>query len=381
MLGSELFRVDVQCDLSREKERSLVLLYAPLIGSDAYYLYNFLLIKGNSYGFNELSSLLNSLNFSIDLFESCIEALNKVRLVRTLSKEAGQYIFCLMSPLSFKEFIADDILVRAFILKVGSAYYQTLLADYRSEEDYQGYQDLSARFDPSYLNNWTPDNEASLKSTNNKTNYQFNTAFDMNYFLNDVSVYMLPTRYRTRQILSEVARLGDLYGISYDKMRAFVTECAAYEGNSFDLELLNKKCMHAHSEYRKVDDNAYSTPCSLFLMNLQGGKELTPFDIRVINNLSSRYHLSVPVINVLLQHSLKNCDNRLIENYVYAIAADLHRNNITTSSAAFERLDRFQEAKKQLKDKEPVYDDRSNPTFDLEEINDLLKNRGNDDGI
>ena len=59
---------------------------------------------------------MNSLNFSIDLFESCIEALNKVRLVRTLSKEAGQYIFCLMSPLCFKEFIADydDVIIEDY---------------------------------------------------------------------------------------------------------------------------------------------------------------------------------------------------------------------------------------------------------------------------
>lgn len=379
MLGSEYFRVDILCDMSREKERSLVLLYAPLIGSDAYYLYNFLLVKGSSYSFNELSTLLNSLNYSIDRFEECVEALNKVRLLRTLSKESGYYVFCLMSPLKFKEFIADDLLVRAFILKTGSSYYQSLLADYRQEDDYQSYQDLSKHFDPAALNNWTPDNESNLRSSNKQIQYRFNTAFDMNYFLKDVSVYMLPMRYRTQEILSEIARLADLYGIGYDKMRLLVTECASYEGNSFDLQLLTKKCMFARSEYRKVEDDAYNTPCPLFLMNLQDGKEVTPFDIRIINKLSYEYHLSVPVINVLLKHSLKNCNNRLIERYIYAIASDLHRNNINTAVGALERLDCYQDVKKQTKENVPIYDDTLNPTFNLEEIDNLLKNRGNDD--
>lgn len=376
MLGKNQFRVDSYADLSQERIKALVLFYVPMIGNDAYSLYSFLVAKGSSV-FTELSSLLNSLNISVDSFEERLSELNRYRLVKTLKHQTeDRYILVINNPLTVNEFINDDILVREFILKTSGPYYRSLITGYKGISDYSSYEDVSVKLDLSSLADWTEDKETFVSSSGNNTSLSFNSLFDINRFLSDLSYSIFPLRYRTEENLREIARLADLYSISYDKMRIIVKEAASYEGNSFDLELLKKRCMYAESEFRSVDVSSYRIPCQLYLMNLMNGKELTPVDKRVLIRLSDDYHLNPEVINVLLEHCLKNCDNRLLESYLYPIASDLHRNNVVTYKQAIDRLDRFS-GRKTVSEDSSDYDDRNNPVFSIEELKELMNNRGN----
>jgi replication initiation and membrane attachment protein DnaB len=138
--------------------------------------------------------------------------------------------------------------------------------------------------------------------------------------------------------------------------------------------------MSARSEYKKVSGDNYDVPCLNFLMNLQDGKEATEYDKKIIYKLSNSYHLTPPVINVLLEYGLRNCNNSLIENYLYPIASDLHRNDISTSAAAKQRLYTPYEKKKNTfrrsEEKLPVYDDSSNQTMSASQEEELLKLMG-----
>ena len=119
MLGNDLFKVEADLDLSYKRRKSLILFYGPLIGNDAFYLYEFLSIKGTSFSFEEINKLLNSLRISIDDFEECLNKLNQYKLLKTLKKkDENKYIFVLDNPKTQEEFIKDDLLVREFILKV-----------------------------------------------------------------------------------------------------------------------------------------------------------------------------------------------------------------------------------------------------------------------
>ncbi|MBQ5444867.1 MAG: DnaD domain protein, partial [Erysipelotrichaceae bacterium] len=203
--------------------------------------------------------------------------------------------------------------------------------------------------------------------------YEFPTMFDVNVFLKDISSNLLPMRFRTPENMKELATLADLYNISYDKMRTYLPRVARTDTNEFDLKELRYLCMNAKSEYKKIDGDPYDTPCLNFLMSLQGGKEVTDYDKKIIYRLSQRYHLSVPVINVLLEHGLKNCSNSLIENYLYPIASDLHRNDILTSAQALERLNRPYEKKNRREEKLPVYDTSVNETMSASQEEELLR--------
>ena len=379
MLGNDLFKVEADLDLSYKRRKSLILFYGPLIGNDAFYLYEFLSIKGTSFSFEEINKLLNSLRISIDDFEECLNKLNQYKLLKTLKKkDENKYIFVLDNPKTQEEFIKDDLLVREFILKVGGPYYQMLVSDIRDYSKHKGFEDVSAKLDVNDLNMWSRDDETYLSGSKSEE-YNFDTFFDINVFLKDISNTLLPLKYRTVDNLKEIATLADLYNVSYDKMRIIIGEVLKRDSTSLDLNLLKYKCQNTIPEYHFVENGRYDIPCELFLMNKQDGKNISSYDKKIIYKLSSEYYLKPCVINVLLEYALNNCDNRLLENYLYPIASDLHRNNVQSANEALERLSKtYKKNKKAYREEAEKYDASSNVEVTKEEIEAFNKYRGQD---
>lgn len=365
MLGKDLYKIEVDVEITSEKLKSLVFFYEPLIGNDALYLYEYLVFRGNSVTFKELNDLLYFLNISVDRFEKTIEKLNKYRLVKTLNK-GNTYIFVLTNPLTRKEFIKNDIFVRDFILKTSGQHYQELISGFYELDKHPDYVDISAKLDVKELENWSKEDETYLKAKPTNT-YSFDTIFDIGYFLKDISSMLFPLKFRTEKNLKEIATLADLYNISYDQMRSIIQKSCKPNEDGFDLKTLRYLCMSARTSYYEVDAGNYNVPCQNFLMNLQEGKEVTEYDKKILYKLSNEYHLRTSVINVLIEYCLNNSDNRLIENYIYPIASDFHRNNVNDYKAALERLGKPYN-KKVAKAKTPTYDISKNKDLSDEEL-------------
>ncbi|MBO7676351.1 MAG: DnaD domain protein [Erysipelotrichaceae bacterium] len=374
MIGNNYYKIDVNFELSGDRLRSLVLFYGPLIGNDALALYEYLVLNGSSAGFGRLNELLNSLYISIDAFEERCEKLNEYRLLKTLNKD-DHYVFVFSEPLSMKQFIKDDILVRDFILKTSGPNFQRISAGIFEDNRYPEFKDISKKLSIDDLDRWSEDDETYLK--NRKTSsYDFNTRFDVNVFLKDISTTMLPSRFRTEENMKEVAMLADLYNISYDAMRTYVAKATNSSREQFDLRGLKDSCLAAQSAYRKVGDDEYDIPSITYLISLQEGKDVTRYDKQIIYNLAHDYKLNVEVINVLLKHTLENCDNRLYEKYLYAVAADLHRNDIKTSEEALKFLSRNRKEKPASSNTLPRYDASNNTLLSKDEEEEILRLMG-----
>lgn len=375
MLGKDLYKIDGNVELFGERLKALVFFYGPLVGNDALALYEYLAVKSHSANFRELNELLMSLNLSVDLFETLCGKLNEYRLLKTLKKD-NSYVFVLCEPLTASAFIKDGILAREFILKTSGTHYQELIADIYEANEYEGYENVSKVLPVENLNSWTLEDETYLnKKPVNTDQYSFNTLFDVGRFLKDISTNLFPLPFRTKDNLKQIAEMADLYDISYDRMRSYVAETVNRSSESFNMSYLKYLCMHARGDYKNVEKGQYNVPCLTYLMSLQDGKEVTENDRKIIMNLSQEYHLNHSVINVLLEHALRNCDNRLIEKYLYPIASDLHRNDVSTAQQALERLNRNYERKTQ-EDRLPVYDTGRNTSMSDEEAEELLKLMG-----
>lgn len=375
MLGNDLYLNEVNAELSNERLKSLVFFYAPLIGNDSLALYQYLVLRGSNTVFDELNNLLYSLNISVDAFEKQTKKLNEYRLLKTLNQD-NKYIFVFNNPLTMKEFVKNDIFIRDFILKTSGVHYQELVADMFDEDKHSGFKDISSTLSLDDLKSWSNENETYLTSkVFEKKMYDFNTLFDVNYFLKDVSTVLLPLKLRTKENMLELATLADLYNISYDKMRSYLPKVAKTDSNEFDLVQLRYLCMNARTDYTKIEKGNYKVPCLLFLMNLQNGKEVTEYDKKIIHRLSEDYHLNPSVINVLLEYALTNCDNRLIEKYIYAIAADLHRNNINDANSALSRLSKPYNKNVKVNSL-PTYDTSKNKNVSEQEAEELLRLMG-----
>ena len=371
MLGKEYYRIETDVELSGEKLKSLVFFYGPLIGCEALNLYEYLVLKGSSIGYAKLNDLLQELNLSIDHFEELIGHMNEFRLLKTLKKE-DHYIFVLQAPLDMNEFIKDDIFVRYFILKTSGANYQKLISTLVEPDEHRDFENVSKTLTSEALSGWTKSDETYINKTrkSKKEKYDFNTLFDINVFLKDISPTLFPMRFRTRNNLEKIAIYGDLYDVSYDRMRVYLAQVSDFDADSFDLKKLEKVCMSSSGNYEKIEKGRYDVPCVRFLMSLQDGKEVTESDRYLLSKLSAKYHLSAPVINVLVEYGLKNCDNRLVEKYLTKTAADLHRNDINTADEALKWL--YYSGEKRSEDKLPSYDTSNNTSLSESDEEELL---------
>ena len=375
MLGKDYYRIETDVELSGEKLKSLVFFYGPLIGCEALNLYEYLVLKGSSIGYAKLNDLLQELNLSIDHFEELIGHMNEFRLLKTLKKE-DHYIFVLQAPLDMNEFIKDDIFVRYFILKTSGANYQKLISTLVEPDEHRDFENVSKTLTSEALSGWTKSDETYINKTrkSKKEKYDFNTLFDINVFLKDISPTLFPMRFRTRNNLEKIAIYGDLYDVSYDRMRVYLAQVSDFDADSFDLKKLEKVCMSSSGNYEKIEKGRYDVPCVRFLMSLQDGKEVTESDRYLLSKLSAKYHLSAPVINVLVEYGLKNCDNRLVEKYLTKTAADLHRNDINTADEALKWL--YNSGEKRSEDKLPSYDTSNNTSLSESDEEELLKLMG-----
>ena len=371
MLGKDYYRIETDVELSGEKLKSLVFFYGPLIGCEALNLYEYLVLKGSSIGYAKLNDLLQELNLSIDHFEELIGHMNEFRLLKTLKKE-DHYIFVLQAPLDMNEFIKDDIFVRYFILKTSGANYQKLISTLVEPDEHRDFENVSKTLTSEALSGWTKSDETYINKTrkSKKEKYDFNTLFDINVFLKDISPTLFPMRFRTRNNLEKIAIYGDLYDVSYDRMRVYLAQVSDFDADSFDLKKLEKVCMSSSGNYEKIEKGRYDVPCVRFLMSLQDGKEVTESDRYLLSKLSAKYHLSAPVINVLVEYGLKNCDNRLVEKYLTKTAADLHRNDINTADEALKWL--YYSGEKRSEDKLPSYDTSNNTSLSESDEEELL---------
>jgi len=323
--------------------------------------------------YHDLNKLLSFMNISADKFEEVIKKLNIYKLIGTFKKEGeDKYIFILKKPLSCLEFANDELLAREYIKKVGGEVYQTILSGIKENSKHYGYKDISYKNTYESLNNWNDDDETYLVKKEDNSIYNIDSFFDINEFLKGVSLHLFPMKYRTFDILKNIASLADLYNVSFDKMKTFLPKVTRKSEDKFDMVMLKKLCAKSTCDYKEVAKNKYDVPCVLFLMNLQNGLEVTEYDRKIIYELSYDYHLKPEVINVLLEHSLKKYDNRLIEKYIISIASDMHRNNISTSAQALARLDDNKMNKHTIK-KTLKYDDSSNEKIDLSGLEEYRK--------
>lgn len=372
MLGRDLYRIDVNAELSNERLKSLVFFYGPLVGRDALSLYQYLVLCESTPVFDELNNLLSDLNISVDYFEKQCGKLNEYRLLKTLKKN-DKYIFVFNNPLSRKDFIKDDIFVREFILKTSGKHFQNITADIMERNSYDEFDDVSETISLDAVRKWSEKEETYLRKPA-EDKYEFNTRFNVNSFLKNVSRLLFPFRFRTKENLRQIAILGDLYNISYEQMQSFLPRVIHLDSEEFDLNQLKYLCMSVKGEYHKSEQGQYNEAPLNFLMSLQDGKELTKTDKDILYELSNEYYLNSEVINVLLEYALRTCDNHLYKNFLFPIASDLHRNGISKAKDAIEYLNKSKDRKEE---KLPVYDNSRNKKMSDEELEELLSLRGN----
>ncbi|MEY8458290.1 DnaD domain protein [Lactococcus ileimucosae] len=97
------------------------LLYLPIIGRDAFGLYQLLRV----FSTGKISHFLEYLDFGLNPFIDALDKLSGIGLVRVFDQQPG-YFLEVKSPLSFEEFLADDFYKQLLISRIGENKVQAL---------------------------------------------------------------------------------------------------------------------------------------------------------------------------------------------------------------------------------------------------------------
>ena len=371
MLARETICIENPRELTSEKLKSLLCLYAPLVSRSAVCLYQLLCLDDGQP--KTVGDLLEVSLLNIEQFERDLKKLNEYRLVTTWQKE-DSYLLVLESPLTRSDFLRHEIYGRLLAREIGGDAFRRRCSEVRFPASHSAYQDVSARLDLSPLSSWNKALEAQYKPAKEDT-FAIDSLFDIRRFLREASPILFPLSQRTPENLKAIASCADTFGISQDRMRILL-ERSYKENGELDLAKLKRLCMNAQPQAEASAPGDYNVPCLRFLMNKQPGSEITPFDKKILDSLVNEYHLPPAVVNVLVEHALEVCDNRLYKNYVDPVAADLNRNGIKDPLKAKEYLNKEKKETPRpaaYKDVLPTYEPgkASQPT--QEEIDDFYK--------
>lgn len=339
--------------LHQEHSRSLHLLYGPLMGKEALYLYEELYALASMPQKIKNHLLIQKISgMSMEAIESARETLEQYLLIKTYyDGTKNAYIYSLNTPKTGMEFLCHDVFGRLYFKKMGKQVYEYMKKNFASvTEDKEGYQDITTSL-RSLLSDWQEEEESQF-STMKPKQEELHTNFRFDLFLHGLSTMILPVSERNKETLSFIAQKADLYGIDEKEMQKLVGKSMDLKHNKLDRKKLITYMQKSQKEFTRVMEDPYQLPPVRFLQNKQNGVRVSEADQRLIDvTLSETYHLKPEVINVLIEYVLDRCHQTFRKAYVEKVAATWVRLGIDTKEKALETIQNEGKETKQYRSK------------------------------
>ena len=327
------FQIVGKIILNESQQDALWHCYYPLIHRQGFILYSFLQYHKNF----RLESLMTLLKFSMNEFKQAKALLEQCGLLDSyVNDQENRYLLYVKPCLSMESFIKHDLLSRYYIDKQGSKAFD-LLVEYVNNQQIKivdGYRYDTATLNE-FMKNWNYRNEDHYK-TRKKVDKKYE--FPINELLSDLSYLVFPDEQRVPEILDLICEMADLYQVDKKTMKQYVIHSVGKEGKPFDQEKFKSLCRHTIVLPKTSKKHQYDEYPSVFLKQMFPNSKINDSELKLLQRLSIKYDLTNEVINVLIEYTLKQCNNTLPNAYVEKIATSLSRNNITTYEKALDFL-------------------------------------------
>ncbi|MEG0314103.1 MAG: DnaD domain protein [Erysipelotrichaceae bacterium] len=338
-ISNEL-KLIVKNNLSASDNNTLLLLYHPLIGSDAYVLYNLLYLLGTSNVKIKNHRYIKEItNFSILQIEQARIILEQFLLVRSYNTN-DSYIYEIYPPMKANAFLANDIFGRLYLKrKNNSVLLQTKKYFSNDEEIPTDYINITSKIDNLIKDDWVEEDEQTFSNNQakliSKSNLEMPISFNTKAFLKQVGEIRFPLVSRTLENIKLIEELATIHGLGIDAMNKNVGR--SLKGQILDKELLKDKCRKSKNKIESIEENSYVVSPILFLQKIQNGP-VFPSEKKLLEDLVLEYKMKPEVVNVLVEYALKDNSKVLNNAYVEKIAASWIRLNIDTSEKALEQI-------------------------------------------
>lgn len=341
--GDNAYRVIQPQSLNSEMLISLAVLYEPLIEKTAFSLYHLLAAEANMRNQNmKLSRLCKLLDISIQELTAAIKTLEQFKLLRTYHNEKTDSCrFDIQIPLGPRKFMEHDVFGRLYVKKVGKEQYD-LSSQIHSFENIKEDADLevTSNFDFGFFNDkWSMDDEYSYNELNRSRFSKVIPTFDLARFKRETSYVLMPPSLRSEENFEIIAQMATVFNIDVETMRVLVTDSINIDNNTFDTELLRRKCIETKKQARSSSSFSYEMQPVEFLRYLQKGVAVSSSDKKSLEYLQLDLNLPVEVINYLVEYVYNHNNGVLGKNYLEKIATHWAANGIVTLDQAKKQLE------------------------------------------
>ena len=381
LLSIDRYQVYFSGSLSPLNLRSLTLLYQPLIGSKAYSLYLLLISEVEVSKITSLKStherLCSITNLPLHQIKECLRSLEAIGLLKTyvrFDQSITLYCYQVLLPLEPQFFFNNELLNVLLYRTLGELEYDRTRFLFQVAKMDNNEDEITAKFDDVfYIDPTSQEGSQVLKQKSEYRKSQTQSPiiqYDMDLFYRQLQSLQIPKRYILPNIENKIKQLGVVYHISGQQMALLVSE--SIENEQVDLEVLAKKArsyfeLETPTSFKRIYHNQpiqYSqknnenstkakhihqletwSPYKL-IEKKQGGKPVRR-DLQIVENLMTNLNLEPGVVNVLLELSWAQNDERIVRSFIESIGATWKRKNIHTVSEAMQEAKNYIKYKKQ----------------------------------
>lgn len=344
--ADDTYRISCTAGMSSERLSGFIMLYQPLVGGDGILVYLTMMAEARNRTVCQHRRLFALMqNISASTFERARMRLESYMLVRSFRKaeaDHDSYVYMLNLPMGPQEFFASAYMRKMYTKAVGSE--QAVLSKgivCQNSASVEQYEEITVQT----RNTVTDDFDNETEYVTVTPDYTFSSKqdetirFDYETFLVNTTSLVFPPELRSSEVMYQIGHNATLYGISAKRMSVLVCHCVNLQTMTFDTERFDILCRKEKPETLTNQEDPYDMSPISFLMAKQSGKDVSAPDRAVIDTLGKDMKFPNEVINVLLEYTLNQCDNRLNVNYIGKVAGAWARKGIDTKQKALDDIE------------------------------------------
>ncbi|MBP1947750.1 replication initiation and membrane attachment family protein [Virgibacillus litoralis] len=380
ILPIEGYRVLFKGNLPVDYAKSLTHLYQPLIGIQAYSLYQTLM---NELEFQHESvqthhTIMNYMNLPLDDIYRARLKLEGIGLLKTYQNqtdEQNSYIYELQSPFSPANFFTDEMLAQLLYHHIGETKFELLKEHYTQHEKREG-TNITASFSEVFQT-FQPYLEGMEVAKDQHESITDSAAIDFTWMEQMLKQRMIPANRvltpANKKLISQMMTLYDLATYEVEKSVLWaLTDENTLNRNEFK-EACHDLFKNKHNqinikltekEEHPINEKPVSNPTTKeeqliielekispkqLLEDLSSGGQASAQDMKVIREVMTTQGLPSPVMNVLIHYVLLQSNMKLSRAYLEKIASHWSRANLKTAKEAMafakSEKDRYQKGK------------------------------------
>lgn len=386
VLPADTFIVVNKTMLNDSDRNLLMLLYQPIIGSQAISLYYTLwsYLDKSELLSNEWTHhhILRDMMISSSEFIDAKIKLEAIGLIKTYLKKGNinNFVYEIYSPISAFEFINNPILNMALFNAVGKLEYERIVGFFKIPKiNLREYEDTTSKFSDVFAFSSVPLNDNLIYDIK-KSNYrklEILSKIDINTILEFISDEMLNKKSLTKDMKDFLYKISYIYNYDNDDMVELIRNSIS-DRHTIDKKLLQENASKYYRydnmgklpniiyknqpEYlrkEKLDTSNRSRMIHLFettspydfIKSKYKTGNPTSSDLSIVSYLLIDLDLKPGVVNVLVDYVLRINNNKLIKSFVEVIASQWKKSGIETVEDAMNIAEEEYKKKKTISTK------------------------------